>query len=82
MNKNNFYRCLGSKLKELREDKNISQNEVCEKFRLSRSSLANIEAGRHRLSIYTLYQLLCILKENEFMDDKKIKEDMLNNLHK
>lgn len=75
MDKTEFYRCLGSKLKEIRENKNISQNEVCGKFRLSRSSLANIEAGRHRVSVYTLYQLLCILNQFEFMDGKKNEEN-------
>lgn len=63
MSEEEFYRWLGRYIKELRKKKNRTQHEICHAFRLSRSSLSNIETGRHRLSIFALYELLCLLDE-------------------
>ncbi|MFC6331002.1 helix-turn-helix transcriptional regulator [Paenibacillus septentrionalis] len=63
MHEDEFYRWLGRYIKELRKKKNRTQQDICYVFRLSRSSLSNIETGRHRLSIFALYELLCVLDE-------------------
>lgn len=63
MREDEFYRWLGRYIKELRKEKNRTQHEICHAFRLSRSSLSNIETGRHRLSSFDLYELLCVLDE-------------------
>ena len=58
-----FYRWLGRYIKNLRNDRRKTQIEICHAFSLSRSSLSNIETGRHRLSTFALYELLCVLDE-------------------
>lgn len=63
MDEEEFYQWLGVYLKGMRKKKKRTQDSICQTFKLSRSSLSNIETGRHRLSIYTLYELLCILNE-------------------
>jgi transcriptional regulator with XRE-family HTH domain len=64
MKEDDFYKYLGKYIKGLRKKKKMTQTELCLKFGLSRSSLSNVETGRHRLSIYDLYRLLRILNEN------------------
>ncbi|MBB3113465.1 transcriptional regulator with XRE-family HTH domain [Paenibacillus phyllosphaerae] len=63
MREDEFYMWLGKYIKEVRMRSGKTQHEICLAYRLSRSSLSNIETGRHRLSIYSFYELLCILDE-------------------
>lgn len=64
MSEDEFYRWLGQYLKGLRKSCHLTQSDICNNFHLSRASLSNIETGRHRLSVYTLYELLIILDES------------------
>lgn len=64
MSEDEFYRWLGQYLKGLRKSCRLTQSEICNNFHLSRSSLSNIETGRHHLSVYTLYELLTVLDES------------------
>ncbi|GAA0852735.1 hypothetical protein GCM10008915_71570 [Bifidobacterium pullorum subsp. gallinarum] len=64
MSEDEFYRWLGQYLKGLRKSCRLTQSEICNNFHLSRSSLSNIETGRHHLSVYMLYELLTILDES------------------
>lgn len=63
MTEDEFYRWLGLYLKGLRKSSRLTQSEICHTFHLSRSSLSNIETGRHHLSAFALYDLLTVLDE-------------------
>ena len=45
---------LGSKLKELRKSRGLTQDDIAEKFGLSRGSVSNWEKGRRRPSVRQL----------------------------
>lgn len=61
MTEEEFYKWLGQCLRDLRKLKNQTQAEICQTHPLARSSLANIERGRHVISAYNLYLLLHIM---------------------
>lgn len=61
MSEEEFYKWLGQCLRDLRKLNKQTQEEVCLRYPLARSSLANIERGRHVVSAYNLYLLLNIL---------------------
>ncbi|WP_123040515.1 helix-turn-helix domain-containing protein [Cohnella candidum] len=63
INEEEFYIWLGQYLKGLRMSKKWTQSQLCSRYHLSRSSLSNIELGRHHLSAFALYKLLRILDE-------------------
>lgn len=62
MSEEQFYKWLGECLRDLRKSKKQTQEEICHSYPLARSSLANIERGRHMISAYNLYLLLHILE--------------------
>ncbi|MUT67103.1 helix-turn-helix transcriptional regulator [Paenibacillus sp. NEAU-GSW1] len=64
MSEEEFYRWLGLYLKNIRRSCRLTQSDICQKYHLSRSSLSNIETGRHHLSIYALYELLIVLDDS------------------
>lgn len=55
--RNSLYKIIGSKIKLKREELRISQAELSEKLNLSRSSISNIEIGRHQIQLTTLYEI-------------------------
>lgn len=57
-----IYFQIGRKLKELREEYGLKQSQVAEKIGLTRSSIANIEQGRQKIQIDTLYELAYLYK--------------------
>lgn len=57
----------GKKLKQLRLDENISQNELSTKTGMSRSSIAAIENGRN-FSVNSLISILRALNQLEILD--------------
>lgn len=59
----NLYVNIGKRIKELRTKKNMTQLELSEKTNLGRSSIANIESGRQKVSIDALYKIAYILEE-------------------
>ncbi|MBE7680082.1 MULTISPECIES: helix-turn-helix transcriptional regulator [unclassified Paenibacillus] len=61
MSEEEFYKWLGERLRDLRKLKKQTQEELCQNYHLARSSLANIERGRHVISAYNLYLLLQVL---------------------
>ena len=48
---------LGRKLKALRIDKGLTQEQLAFEVDISRDHLSNIELGKHRVNIKTLYKL-------------------------
>ena len=57
-----LYRMIGVRLKQLREQKNLSQAELAESIGMLRTSVTNIEAGRQRPPLHVLYQICAVLE--------------------
>ena len=53
---------LGTKIKQLRKEKNISQEELAKKAEISRATLSKLESGYlTKISVATLDKILSIL---------------------
>lgn len=52
-----FYEEFGRRVREARERAGLTQKAVAERLRITRSSVANIEAGRHRILIHQAVDL-------------------------
>lgn len=57
-----FWKELGENIFTYRKDMNLLQIDLSKKIGLSRTSISNIEVGRHRIDVFTLYQIAKILK--------------------
>ena len=58
----NLFTEIGKRLKETRTTCNIKQDYIAEKTGLNRSSISNIETGRHQVSLIVLYKICEILE--------------------
>ena len=56
-----FYREFGDRLRAARKAKGVSQVDVSKDVGLSRTSVANIERGRQRLSLHLLMEFARVL---------------------
>lgn len=52
-----IYKVIGDKIKSKREELKMSQLELSENLNISRSSISNIEVGRHQVPLYILYEI-------------------------
>lgn len=52
-----IYRVFGSRLRELREGKSVTQEELARRVDLSRTSITNIEKGRQRVMLHQMVEL-------------------------
>lgn len=52
-----IYRVFGSRLRELREAKSVTQEELGRRVELSRTSITNIEKGRQRVMLHQMVEL-------------------------
>ena len=59
--KQEFYKKLGIKLKEVREYRNLTQEELAQESGFSRVAISNFETGKHHMSLYTLIEICKIL---------------------
>ena len=66
ISKESLYHSIGEQLKARRHKLALKQDNLAEKVGLTRSSIAQIEAGKQAPSIYLLYQLCNILKVDVF----------------
>ena len=57
-----FYTVVGNKIKEIRTRAKVTQTELAKALGLTRSSVANIEAGRQRVQLHGLVQAATVLK--------------------
>ncbi|MCT4664978.1 MAG: helix-turn-helix domain-containing protein [Flavobacteriales bacterium] len=55
--KEGIYLYIGRNIKNLRREKGLSQETLSNLLVISRSSLSNIESGRHHVSLSTLYMI-------------------------
>lgn len=81
--KDSLYKIIGEKIKSKREDLDLSQLQLSKKLNISRSSISNIEVGRHQIPLFVLYDLSKIFKceVKEFIpnDDEVINFSRSNN---
>lgn len=52
-----IYRLFGSRVRELREEKHVTQDERARRVALSRSSITNIEKGRQRVLLHQMVEI-------------------------
>jgi len=57
MNKNETLKKIGLRIRELREEKNVSQQDLGATCNFEKSSMSRIEAGRTNLTIGTLLKI-------------------------
>ena len=48
---------IGNRIKILREERNVPQQDLAAKCNIEKSNLSRIEAGRTNPTIYTLYKI-------------------------
>jgi transcriptional regulator with XRE-family HTH domain len=48
---------IGNRIKTLREERNVPQQDLAAKCNIEKSNLSRIEAGRTNPTIYTLYKI-------------------------
>jgi len=68
MDENEVYRRLGSLAAARRRGQGLTQEAVGERVGLSRASIANIEAGKQRILLHTIYALLDALSLHRLED--------------
>lgn len=73
---------IGHKLKQIREEKKISQQEVAYHLNISQKTYSNIEANKSSLSIIQLFKLGTFLDFNimEFLKEQQLDFNKVNNL--
>lgn len=52
-----LYRLFGSRVRALREGKNVTQEELAKRVDLSRTSITNIEKGRQRVLLHQMVEI-------------------------
>ena len=57
----NLYSTVGQNIKRIRKVRKLGQEELSNMISLSRSSVSNIESGKHQPSIYVIYELALAL---------------------
>lgn len=62
--KDSLYKLIGDRIKSRREQLNMNQLELSDKLNISRSSVSNIEVGRHQVPLFTLYEISKVLELN------------------
>jgi transcriptional regulator with XRE-family HTH domain len=72
-----IYRVFGSRLKELREEKKVTQEELARRVDLSRTSITNIEKGRQRIMLHQFVDLADALQADpsELFPSKSTEPD-------
>jgi len=63
-----LYSLIGERIKELRTHSKLSQEELASKTGISRTSIANIEAGRHQAPLHLLYSVFDALNSDIYIN--------------
>jgi len=68
-----FFQYISNRVKEIRMQKGVKQDVLALKLGLTRTSLINIEKGRHHVNLYMLFQIAYYLEAsiNEFLPNMK-----------
>lgn len=75
---------IGKKIKEIRENKNISQEELAKKLGVSEATIANYEAERRTLTVEKLQNILFCLETNlaDFLNEGSSSKTNSRNIKK
>ena len=67
---------IGRRIKELRGQKDLSQEEVANTAEMGRSFMTHIESGRRNISVETLQRILSVLGVSfkDFFDSKEFSK--------
>jgi transcriptional regulator with XRE-family HTH domain len=57
-----LYYMIGNRIKSLRTERSLSQEDLSLQLNLSRASISNIELGRHQIPLFLLYELSLFFK--------------------
>ncbi|BFT72313.1 helix-turn-helix domain-containing protein [Paenibacillus sp. P36] len=57
MNESEYYKFVGDQIRKKRLLRNKTQMQISHSLKISRPSLANIEAGRQRIHLFLLHQI-------------------------
>lgn len=60
----NFYVRLGSRIRQVREEKEVTQETLARRVNLSRTSITNLEKGRQKLLLHTFLKIASALRVN------------------
>lgn len=52
-----FYSVLGHRIREVRQQKNLTQESLAKRVSLTRTSVTNIEKGRQQLLVHTFLEI-------------------------
>lgn len=52
-----LYRQFGRRLRDLREEAGLTQDQIAERVKLKRTSITNIERGRQHIALHQLFLL-------------------------
>ncbi|RWY49357.1 XRE family transcriptional regulator [Mucilaginibacter gilvus] len=74
-----FYKNLGESIKNFRKKESLSQETLAKHLGLSRISIVNIEKGKQKVQIYTLFKISDYLKVSidKLMPEKSV--DIISN---
>ncbi|MEN6619589.1 MAG: helix-turn-helix transcriptional regulator [Rikenellaceae bacterium] len=61
MNEFQLYLKVGQKIRKIREDKGISQQELADRCNFEKSNMSRIEAGKTNLTLKTLLTISTVL---------------------
>lgn len=53
----NLYAVIGERIKEKRKEVGINQQALAEEIKISRTSISNIEKGRHQPTLHLLFKI-------------------------
>jgi transcriptional regulator with XRE-family HTH domain len=57
-----LYKYVGAQLRARRQTLDLTQAQIGEQVGVLRSTIANIEAGRQRITLFVLYQICAVLE--------------------
>lgn len=57
-----IYKIIGDRIKTKRKEQGLSQEDLSKHLKVGRSSISNIEIGRHQVPLYVLYEISSLLK--------------------
>lgn len=72
-----FYETLGKRIRQARDERNISQGEMARAVGLSRTSITNIEKGRQPIQVHILMKIAETLNVNlnAILADEQLRSD-------
>ena len=75
-NQNEHWKVLVLLLKEIAENKNVSQNEICEQTGMMQSSISRFFSLKYKPTLDTFLKIASAIKVNFFFQDQEDKTDL------